>query len=161
MIYTQESEQPTRNVSASLAERSAYVLTDAEILQLAHSACAIERHYRGPMDIEWAKDGRSGQLFVVQARPETVQSRAQGACSAPTRSCRRAESSSPASALAVLSLRPGLYHSRSQEYRSLRARRGAGDSHRNPDWVPIMNARQRSSPIAAGARPMQPSSAES
>ena len=78
MIYAQESEQPTRNVSTSLAERSAYVLTDAEILQLAHSACAIERHYRGPMDIEWAKDGRSGQLFVVQARPETVQSRAQG-----------------------------------------------------------------------------------
>ena len=78
MIYTQESEQPTRNVSTSLAERSAYVLTDGEILQLAHSACAIERHYHGPMDIEWAKDGRSGQLFVVQARPETVQSRAQG-----------------------------------------------------------------------------------
>jgi pyruvate,water dikinase len=78
MIYTQDSEQPTRNVSTSLAERSAYVLTDAEILQLAHSACAIERHYHGPMDIEWAKDGRSGQLFVVQARPETVQSRAQG-----------------------------------------------------------------------------------
>jgi pyruvate,water dikinase len=77
MIYTQESEQPTRNVSTSPAERSAYVLTDAEILQLARSACIIERHYRGPMDIEWAKDGRSGQLCVVQARPETVQSRAQ------------------------------------------------------------------------------------
>ena len=77
MIYTQESEQPTRNVPTSPAERSAYVLTDAEILQLARSACIIERHYRGPMDIEWAKDGRSGQLFVVQARPETVQSRAQ------------------------------------------------------------------------------------
>ena len=77
MIYTQESEQPTRYVPTSPAERSAYVLTDAEILQLARSACIIERHYRGPMDIEWAKDGRSGQLFVVQARPETVQSRAQ------------------------------------------------------------------------------------
>jgi pyruvate,water dikinase len=77
MIYTQESEQPTRNVQTSPAERSAYVLTDAEILHLARTACVIERHYRGPMDIEWAKDGRSGQLFVVQARPETVQSRAQ------------------------------------------------------------------------------------
>jgi pyruvate,water dikinase len=77
MIYTQESEQPTRNVPTSLAERSAYVLPDSEILQLARSACAIERHYRRPMDIEWAKDGRSGQLFIVQARPETVQSRAQ------------------------------------------------------------------------------------
>jgi pyruvate,water dikinase len=77
MIYTQENEQPTRTVPTSLAERSTYVLTDSEILQLARSACVIERHYRRPMDIEWAKDGRSGQLFIVQARPETVQSRAQ------------------------------------------------------------------------------------
>ena len=77
MIYTHESEQPTRNVPTSLEERSGFVLTDAEILQLARAACTIERHYGGPMDIEWAKDGRSGQLFIVQARPETVQSRAQ------------------------------------------------------------------------------------
>ena len=77
MVYTHESEQPTRNVPTSLEERSGFVLTDAEILQLAHAACTIERHYGGPMDIEWAKDGRSGQLFIVQARPETVQSRAQ------------------------------------------------------------------------------------
>jgi pyruvate,water dikinase len=77
MVYTHESEQPTRNVPTSLEERSGFVLTDAEILKLAHAACTIERHYGGPMDIEWAKDGRSGQLFIVQARPETVQSRAQ------------------------------------------------------------------------------------
>src|SRR5262249_22355861 len=75
MIYAQEGEQSTRNIPTSLAERSAYLLTDAEILQLARSACAIERYYDRPMDIEWAKDGRSGELFVVQARPETVQSR--------------------------------------------------------------------------------------
>ncbi len=75
MICTQEIEQPTRNVPTSLAERSAYVLADGEILQLARFACVIERHYGRPMDIEWAKDGRSGELFVVQARPETVQSR--------------------------------------------------------------------------------------
>jgi pyruvate,water dikinase len=74
MIYAQEGEQSTRNVPTSLAERSAIVLTDREILKLARSACAIERHYGRPMDIEWAKDGRSGELFIVQARPETVQS---------------------------------------------------------------------------------------
>jgi len=74
MIYAQEGERSTRNVPTSLAERSAYVLTDPEILQLARSACAIEDHYGRPMDIEWAKDGRSGELFVVQARPETVHS---------------------------------------------------------------------------------------
>jgi pyruvate,water dikinase len=48
---------------------------DAEILQLARWACAIERHYGMPMDMEWAKDGRTGAIFIVQARPETVQSR--------------------------------------------------------------------------------------
>ena len=77
MIYRRGSGQPTRNVPTSLAERSSLVLTDAEILQLARSACVIEHHYGCPMDIEWAKDGRSGELFIVQARPETVQSRAQ------------------------------------------------------------------------------------
>ena len=47
---------------------------DEEILQLARWACAIEKHYGKPMDIEWAKDGDSGELFIVQARPETVHS---------------------------------------------------------------------------------------
>jgi pyruvate, water dikinase len=75
LIYAQDGEQPTRNVPTTPAERWAYVLTDAEILQLARIACAIERHYGCPIDVEWAKDGRSGEIFVVQARPETVQSR--------------------------------------------------------------------------------------
>jgi len=56
-------------------EREAFVLADDEVLQLARWACAIEAHYGQPMDIEWAKDGGTGELFVVQARPETVQSR--------------------------------------------------------------------------------------
>ena len=75
MVYTGASERPTRSIETTPAERAAYVLADAEILELARSACAIERHYGCPMDIEWAKDGRSGELFIVQARPETVQSR--------------------------------------------------------------------------------------
>jgi pyruvate, water dikinase len=79
MVYTGVSAQPTRNIETSVAERSAFVLADAEILELARSACAIERHYGRPMDIEWAKDGGSGELFIVQARPETVQSRAASA----------------------------------------------------------------------------------
>ena len=51
------------------------MLDDADILQLARWACVIEDHYRQPMDMEWAKDGATGELFIVQARPETVQSR--------------------------------------------------------------------------------------
>jgi len=55
-------------------EREKFVLNDEEILLLARWACLIEEHYGTPMDIEWAKDGLSGELFIVQARPETVHS---------------------------------------------------------------------------------------
>ena len=58
----------------ALAERAALVLGDQEILTLARWACTIEEHYGRPMDMEWAKDGESGALFIVQARPETVKS---------------------------------------------------------------------------------------
>jgi pyruvate,water dikinase len=75
MIYASEGDSPTRNVPTSKVERSTFVLDDREILTLARWACAIERHYGCPMDMEWAKDGDSGEMFIVQARPETVQSR--------------------------------------------------------------------------------------
>jgi pyruvate,water dikinase len=75
MIYSRSSGQTTRNVETSAHERHAFVLNDEEILQLARFAVVIERHYDRPMDMEWAKDGESGELFIVQARPETVQSR--------------------------------------------------------------------------------------
>ncbi len=65
----------TRAMVTSRRQRDSLVLADDEILILAHRAVAIERHYRRPMDIEWAKDGPTGKLFIVQARPETVQSR--------------------------------------------------------------------------------------
>jgi pyruvate,water dikinase len=56
-----------------------FSLTDTEVLELARQAVAIERHYGRPMDIEWAKDGVSGALFIVQARPETIKARSVGA----------------------------------------------------------------------------------
>ena len=75
MIYTADSVRTTRNVPTSKAERETFVLSDAEILDLARQACRIEAHYGEPMDMEWAKDGETGVLYIVQARPETVQSR--------------------------------------------------------------------------------------
>jgi len=75
MVYAHGSEHTTKNVPTSKAERARFVLADDEIVSLARCACAIERHYGRPMDMEWAKDGASGQMFIVQARPETVQSR--------------------------------------------------------------------------------------
>ena len=71
---------PVGNEAVSLAEQERYALSDQEALQLARLAVLVERHYsakRGvqtPMDLEWAKDGISGELFILQARPETVQS---------------------------------------------------------------------------------------
>jgi pyruvate,water dikinase len=62
-------------VNTTAQERSRFVLSDEEVLQLARWACTIEKHYAQPMDIEWAKDGPHGTLYIVQARPETVQSR--------------------------------------------------------------------------------------
>ena len=78
MIYGAPGEAETRNVSTSKAERSRFVLEDSEILELARFSQTIEEHYGMPMDMEWAKDGETGELFIVQARPETVQSRKTG-----------------------------------------------------------------------------------
>jgi pyruvate,water dikinase len=58
--------------------RRRFALNDAEVLELARQAVAIEKHYGRPMDIEWAKDGETGELFIVQARPETVKARVSG-----------------------------------------------------------------------------------
>lgn len=75
MIYGTGEAAATRNVPTSKAERESFVLGDTEILELARAAAEIESHYGCPMDMEWAKDGVDGQMYIVQARPETVQSR--------------------------------------------------------------------------------------
>ncbi|MBX9935011.1 MAG: phosphoenolpyruvate synthase [Burkholderiaceae bacterium] len=66
----------TVDVPAELRNR--YSLTDADVEQLAHYALVIEQHYGRPMDIEWGKDGTDGQLYILQARPETVKSQSKG-----------------------------------------------------------------------------------
>jgi pyruvate, water dikinase len=73
-IYAKDGEEPVKNVKTSTKERSSFVLSDEEILQLARWAVTIAEHYDRPMDIEWAKDGERNELYIVQARPETVQS---------------------------------------------------------------------------------------
>jgi pyruvate,water dikinase len=69
----------TRTVEVPEAERLRFSITDAEVEELARCAVAIERHYGRPMDIEWGRDGVDGKLYVLQARPETVKSREDGA----------------------------------------------------------------------------------
>ena len=79
MVYG-KSDNPTKIVETSLEERKTFILSDEEILKLATWAAVVEKHYTDKnkkwtqMDLEWAKDGQSGELFIVQARPETVHS---------------------------------------------------------------------------------------
>ena len=74
MIYD-TGAAAVKNVPVPQADRMRFALNDDDILKLARWACLIEEHYGKPMDIEWAKDGITGELFIVQARPETVESR--------------------------------------------------------------------------------------
>ena len=75
MIYTSDpmAGMSTHNVRVRIEERRRFCINDDEVLELARYAATIENHYGRPMDIEWAKDGENGRLFIVQARPETVQ----------------------------------------------------------------------------------------
>ncbi|MCD6639137.1 MAG: phosphoenolpyruvate synthase, partial [Nocardioides sp.] len=80
MVLEDDGEHTTtRNRETPAQERDRFCVSDEEVLELAGLAMAIERHYGIPMDIEWAKDGPDGELYIVQARPETVASRQSGA----------------------------------------------------------------------------------
>lgn len=79
MVYATDGSRSVKNMETPVEERTRFVLDDDEILQLARWAVVIEQHYGRPMDIEWAKDGFSGDLFIVQARPETVQAHQEAA----------------------------------------------------------------------------------
>ena len=80
LVYDEGGTKMTRNVKVPAEQRKQFAIEDEDILKLAKWGCIIEDHYTEkagqfrPMDIEWAKDGRTGQLFILQARPETVQS---------------------------------------------------------------------------------------
>ncbi|ACO78516.1 phosphoenolpyruvate synthase [Azotobacter vinelandii CA] len=77
MIYGEEARagKSVKTVEVSGADRARFCISDVEVSELAKQALIIEKHYGRPMDIEWAKDGDDGRLYVVQARPETVKSR--------------------------------------------------------------------------------------
>lgn len=73
-----ESGKLVKTTDVAHELRNRYSLTDEEVQQLAHYALVIEQHYGRPMDIEWGKDGTDGQLYILQARPETVKSQSKG-----------------------------------------------------------------------------------
>ncbi len=75
LVYDEGGGRRVRTLPVPTEERARFSISDDEILRLARWAVAVEAHYGRPMDMEWAKDGRTGELFLVQARPETVQAR--------------------------------------------------------------------------------------
>jgi len=80
MIYTDDTEhgKSVETIEVEMSQRQQFCITNDEIEELAKQAMIIEKHYQRPMDIEWAKDGADGKLYIVQARPETVRSRDDG-----------------------------------------------------------------------------------
>lgn len=74
LVYDSAAKTNTKNLPVAKKDQIRFALSDKEILQLASWAAQIEEHYKKPMDMEWAKDGRTDKLFIVQARPETVRS---------------------------------------------------------------------------------------
>lgn len=80
MIYSNKGSNPIKKVNTTIKDRTKFCITDEEALQLAQWSIAVEEHYSSkygkwtPMDLEWAKDGQTQELFILQARPETVQS---------------------------------------------------------------------------------------
>jgi pyruvate,water dikinase len=75
MVYSSKAGERVRIEDTPAADRAKFCLSDADVQELAKQSLVIEEHYQRPMDIEWAKDGATGKLYIVQARPETVKSR--------------------------------------------------------------------------------------
>jgi pyruvate,water dikinase len=139
LVYATGDGAATMEVETTPEERGRFVLTDAEVLRLARWGKAIERHYGREMDVEWAKDGQSDALFIVQARPETVASRQVGT-SLRTYRLRGTGSvlaeglaigSAVATGQAQVILRP-------EDIERFRDGAILVTSQTDPDWVPIM-----------------------
>lgn len=138
MIYGRRGQTGTRIVPTSAHERRTPVLSEREVLTLARWAVAIERHYGRPMDIEWARDGLTGNLYIIQARPETVQAHA-GQSQASYRIVRSGKLL--ASGLAVgNSVAVGQVFRMKSPKDAAKFPQGAilVARHTDPDWVPLM-----------------------
>jgi pyruvate,water dikinase len=139
MIYADPgSAERVRTVEVAPAQRRQFSLNDADILELAKQALQIEEHYGTPMDIEWGKDGATGKIYILQARPETVQSRAKGTIQRFTLKNRSNVLISGRS----IGQRIGAGHARIVKDVREMSRVRAGDvlvaDMTDPDWEPVM-----------------------
>ena len=139
LVYAEGGTARTCNLNTTRRERETMVLSDAEILQLGRWAVAVEKHYGHPMDMEWAKDGETNELFLVQARPETVQS-ARSATSFKTYSLKKKGKSIVTGAAIGEAISTGnacLIHS-AKDIDRFREGSILVTESTDPDWVPIM-----------------------
>ncbi len=137
MIYAKNGL--SKLVNTTQGERAAFVLSDDEVLELARAAATIERHYGEPMDMEWAKDGKNGELFIVQARPETVQARREAGTLKTYRLNKKGRKLATGLAIGE-SIAAGKICRLSSANEIARFKPGAVLVTRitDPDWVPIM-----------------------
>ncbi|MDD2789728.1 MAG: phosphoenolpyruvate synthase [Sulfurimonas sp.] len=141
MIYSDEGGR-TKNIPTTQEEQNSFSLSDAEVLALAKQADIIALHYKRPMDIEWAKDADDGKLYIVQARPETVQSQRLGEVSFTKYTLRNQEeakllTSGRAVGGKIGSGRVNIIHDTSEFKNFVKGDILVADTT-NPDWEPIM-----------------------
>jgi pyruvate,water dikinase len=142
MVYSAETAagRSVETVEVPLAERQRFAISNAEAEELARYAIAIERHYQRPMDIEWGRDGDDGQLYILQARPETVMSQQSGA--ERLRRYRLGERSAVLASGRAIGQKIGQGRVRLIQSAHEMERVGEGDvlvtDMTDPDWEPIM-----------------------
>ena len=139
LVYARGGSKRTKIAATGSAERRQFVLGDEEICELGRWAVLVERHYGRPMDLEWAKDGKNGKLYLVQARPETVQAGRNPAKMLTYRLKRKAEPivSGAAVGTAIASGRVCLVRDTAEIARFPDGAILVTDNT-DPDWVPVM-----------------------
>lgn len=146
MLYAQGT-RTTRSVATPPADRARFCLNDEEVMQLARWACEIEKHYSEraqrplPMDIEWAKDGATGALYIVQARPETVHASKSGTAQASVFRLKGKSSAALVSGQAVgMKIGAGRAHVVQDvaELSEVKPGEVLVAANTNPDWEPVM-----------------------
>ena len=139
MVYASGSSARTATLETTQKERRSFVLGDDEILQLARWAATIEEHYGRAMDMEWAKDGETGELFIVQARPETVVSARKGGPISAYRLKARGKAILAGSAIGeAIAAGKALVIRSADEIDRFRDGAILVTEMTDPDWVPIM-----------------------
>ncbi len=138
MLFAEGGSRRTRIVETSPEERARHVLSEEEALELARWAVIVERHYGRPMDIEWAKDGENGLLYLVQARPETVRAR-EGAAFSRYRLEKPGEAIVEGAAIGhAVATGPACVIESADDIAGFRDGSILVTGRTDPDWVPVM-----------------------